>query len=156
MSIAADTRTILSESQCWEHLATAGLGRLVTVDDGNPAIYPVNFAVQDRTILIRTAEGTKLVGAAINNNVLFEADHYDSVEGWSVIVAGVTRSLYTNDEIAEAEKAELTPWTGSDKNHYLRIRPRKVTGRHFVFSAGPAQIPVGEDPVLGHRETAPN
>ena len=37
-------------------------------------IFPVNFVVQRRTVLLRTAEGTKLVSAAINNHLVFEAD----------------------------------------------------------------------------------
>ena len=43
-------------------------------------IFPVNFVVQHRTVLFRTAEGTKLVSAAINNRVLFEADDHNVAE----------------------------------------------------------------------------
>jgi len=39
-------------------------------------------------VLFRTAEGTKLVSAAINNQVLLEADEHNVAEGWSVIVQG--------------------------------------------------------------------
>lgn len=141
--------SILSATECWDLMAGSALGRLVTSVDGNPAIFPVNFAVQDRTILFRTALGTKLVSAAINNSVLFEADGYGLSEGWSVIVSGVARSLRSDEEIAEAEQASLIPWTGSEKQHFVRIRPRGITGRRFRFSVEPAVgLPV-EDPVLG-------
>jgi hypothetical protein len=40
------------------------LGRLVTSVDGQPEIFPVNFVVQHRSVLFRTAEGTKLAEAA--------------------------------------------------------------------------------------------
>jgi uncharacterized protein len=141
--------SILSETECWTLLAGAQLGRLVTSVDGKPAIFPVNFAVQNRSILFRTAEGTKLVGAAMNDNVLFEADDHNGVEGWSVIVAGSARSLRSGEDIAEAERAQVKTWTGTDKTHFIRIRPRSVTGRRFLFSGGPAEVPVAEDPVLG-------
>lgn len=141
--------SVLSETECWNLLAGVALGRLVTSVDGNPAIFPVNFAVQNRSILFRTAAGTKLVGAAINNNVLFEADDHDSAEGWSVIVAGSARSLRSDDEIAEAERVQLIPWTAGEKTHFVRIRPRSVTGRRFQFSGGPADVTAAEDPVLG-------
>ncbi|WP_396904396.1 pyridoxamine 5'-phosphate oxidase family protein [Mycolicibacterium phlei] len=125
--------TILPVSECWELLSSVKLGRLVTAVDGQPEVFPVNFAVQNRTILFRTAEGTKLVSAMINNNVLFEADDYNSTEGWSVIVKGSARSLRTDEEIAEAERAELFPWVGTPKNHYVRIKPLNITGRRFRF-----------------------
>ena len=55
-------------------------------------------------MLLRTAEGTKLISAAINNNVLFEADDHNVAEGWSVIVKGMARLLRTDEEIDEAER----------------------------------------------------
>ncbi len=128
--------TILAESECWQLLSNAPLGRLVTVADGIPEIFPVNFAVQGRTVLFRTAEGTKLVSTAINKQVLFEADDYGAAEGWSVILKGVSRSLRTDEEIEEAEQAQLLPWTATVKEHYVRILPTRVTGRRFRF--GPA------------------
>ena len=91
--------TILSASESWDLLASVALGRLVTSVESQPEIFPVNFVVQRRTVLFRTAEGTKLVSAAINNRVLFEADDHDAAEGWSVIVKGTARMLRTNEEI---------------------------------------------------------
>lgn len=141
--------SVLSQTECWSLLAGSALGRLVTSVGGNPAIFPVNFAVQDRTILFRTAPGTKLVSAVINNNVLFEADGHGLSEGWSVIVSGIASSVRSDEDIAEAEQARLIPWTGSEKQHFVRIRPRSITGRRFDFSAEPARSLPVEDPVLG-------
>lgn len=125
--------TILPESECWQLLSSAPLGRLVTVADGTAEIFPVNFVVQNRTVLFRTAEGTKLVSSAINKQVLFEADDYSAAEGWSVILKGVSRSLHTDEEIEEAERAQLLPWTATVKEHYVRVLPTRVTGRRFRF-----------------------
>ncbi|MDI3315250.1 MAG: pyridoxamine 5'-phosphate oxidase family protein [Mycobacterium sp.] len=129
--------TILSVSESWNLLAGVQLGRLVTSVGGEPEIFPVNFAVQRRTVLFRTAQGTKLVSAAINNRVLFEADGHDSAEGWSVIVKGTARILHTREEVAEAEQAHLLPWTATLKQHYVRILPIAVTGRRFRFGPEP-------------------
>ena len=118
-------------------MAGAALGRLVTSVDGEPEIFPVNYVVQGRTILFATAEGTKLVSTAINNHVLFEVDDYNVASGWSVIVKGVARSVRTDEDIADAERAQLLSWTGSDKSHYVRVLPRKVTGRLFEFGSPP-------------------
>lgn len=141
--------TVLPVSECWDLMADVSLGRLVTSVDGHPAIFPVNFAVQNRTILFRTAQGTKLVSAAINNDVLFEADGHDDAQGWSVIVSGTARSLRDDDEIAEAERAGLLPWTPTEKPHFVRIRPRNITGRRFAFGPAAAKPLPAEDPVLG-------
>jgi uncharacterized protein len=137
MSEDSQPVSILPETECWNLLSGASLGRLVTSVDGQPDIFPVNFVVQHRTVLLRTAEGTKLVSAAINNNVLFEADDHNVAEGWSVIVKGMARLLRTDDEIGEAERAQLLPWTATVKQHFVRIRPLSVTGRRFSFGSEP-------------------
>jgi nitroimidazol reductase NimA-like FMN-containing flavoprotein (pyridoxamine 5'-phosphate oxidase superfamily) len=129
--------SILSETESWNLLSSVTLGRLVTSVDGEPEIFPVNFVVQHRTVLFRTAEGTKLVSAAINSRVLFEADDHGVSEGWSVIVKGQARILRTDEEIDEAERSQLLPWIATVKRHYVRIRPVSVTGRRFVFGSEP-------------------
>lgn len=129
--------SILSQSECWDLVSSRTLGRLVTSVDGQPDIFPVNYVVQHRTVLFRTAEGTKLISAAINNNVLFEVDDHNVVGGWSVIIKGMARSLRTDEEIEEAERGELLPWTATVKQHFVRIRPLSVTGRRFSFGSEP-------------------
>jgi nitroimidazol reductase NimA-like FMN-containing flavoprotein (pyridoxamine 5'-phosphate oxidase superfamily) len=143
MSVNGDGVTILPAHECWDLLEGVALGRLVTSVDGRPEIFPVNFVVQRRTVLIRTAEGTKLVSAAINNHVVFEADGHNVAEGWSVVVKGVARSLRTNEDIDEAERAQILSWTTSEKTHYLRVIPENVTGRRFQFGSPRQEEPVG-------------
>lgn len=138
MSMTDDEVTVLAESECWNLLAGMTLGRLVTSVDGQPEIFPVNYAVQRRSVLFRTAEGTKLVSTAINHDVLFEVDDHNATEGWSVIVRGTARSLHTEEEIEDADRAQVQPWIASEKPHYVRVLPRQVTGRRFRFG-GPAQ-----------------
>jgi uncharacterized protein len=137
MTAAGEPITILSEGESWNLLASVALGRLVTSVDGQPEIFPVNFVVQHRTVLFRTAEGTKLVSAAINDRVLFEADDHNVAEGWSVIVEGAARLLRTDEEIEEAERGQLLPWTATVKQHYVRVKPLAVTGRRFRFGSEP-------------------
>ncbi len=131
---------ILSASESWSLLASVALGRLVTVVDGQPEIFPVNFAVQRQTVLFRTAEGTKLVSAVINNRVLFEADDHGVSEGWSVVVKGMARTLRTDEQLEEAERAQLLSWTATLNLHYVRILPTAITGRRFLFTPEPAQF----------------
>jgi nitroimidazol reductase NimA-like FMN-containing flavoprotein (pyridoxamine 5'-phosphate oxidase superfamily) len=137
MSESSQPVTILSEGESWNLLAGVALGRLVTSVEGEPEIFPVNFVVQNRTVLFRTAVGTKLVSAVINNNVLFEADDHNVAEGWSVIVRGIARTLHSDEDIREAERAQLLPWTATVKQHYVRVLPTRITGRRFVFGSEP-------------------
>ncbi|MFY1621552.1 pyridoxamine 5'-phosphate oxidase family protein [Micromonospora sp. WMMD736] len=129
--------SILPESECWDLLSSVSLGRLVTSADGHPEIFPVNFVVQNRTVLFRTADGTKLITAATNRDVLFEADDHTATEGWSVIVKGSARILHSPEDVEEAEQAHVAPWTAGEKESFIRVKPVSVTGRKFIFGAAP-------------------
>ncbi|OBJ38406.1 pyridoxamine 5'-phosphate oxidase [Mycobacterium colombiense] len=129
--------TVLSEDENWNLLGSVSLGRLVTNFAGEPEIFPVNFVVQDRTVLFRTAEGTKLFSAVANHAVVFEVDDHNLIEGWSVIVRGRARLLKADTDIQRAERAQLLPWTATLKPHYVRITPTEITGRNFRFGPEP-------------------
>ncbi len=137
--MGADTEpvTALTDQQSWDLLCGVRLGRLVTVLGGQAEIFPVNFVVQRGTILFRSAEGTKLFGTVMNERVLFEADDHNVAEGWSVIVRGNAEVLYSSEDIDEAERAGLYPWTATLKLRYVRITPTEISGRRFVFGPEP-------------------
>jgi nitroimidazol reductase NimA-like FMN-containing flavoprotein (pyridoxamine 5'-phosphate oxidase superfamily) len=137
--MAADLEPVteLSADESWDLISAMALGRLVTVVGGRPEIFPVNFVVQRHTVLFRTAEGTKLFGAAANDQVLFEADDHNVASAWSVVIRGSARVLITADEIHEAERAGLYPWIATEKLRFVRITPAEITGRHFVFGPEP-------------------
>jgi nitroimidazol reductase NimA-like FMN-containing flavoprotein (pyridoxamine 5'-phosphate oxidase superfamily) len=137
MDIVAPPVSILSETDCWNLMSGVALGRLITSVDGEPEVFPVNYVVQRRTVLFRTGVGTKLISAAINHRVAFEADDHGVTEGWSVVVKGMARILWTTEEIYEAERAQVLPWTATAKHHWVRVRPLTVTGRRFVFGPEP-------------------
>jgi nitroimidazol reductase NimA-like FMN-containing flavoprotein (pyridoxamine 5'-phosphate oxidase superfamily) len=135
--MAEEPVTLLSEDESWSRLGGVALGRLVTTFAGEPEIFPVNYVVQDRTVLFRTAEGTKLFSAVASNIVIFEADDHDVAEGWSVIVRGRAKVLRTDAEIEKAERTQLIPWTATLKTHYVRVTPSEITGRQFRFGTEP-------------------
>lgn len=125
--------TSMTEQECWHQLSAVTLGRLVTSIDAKPDIFPVNFVVQRRTILIRTAEGSKLAAVAANPSVAFEADDHDVERGWSVVVHGHAELLEYGADIALAERAQVLPWTATVKPLFIRIDPTRISGRHFTF-----------------------
>lgn len=130
----------MTEQDCWHQLSAMTLGRLATSIDAKPDIFPVNFVVRRRTILIRTAEGSKLAAISTNPWVAFEVDDHEFERGWSVVVHGHAELLEYGADIALAEKAQVLPWTASAKPRFIRIEPTRISGRRFAFGAqsGPA------------------
>jgi len=134
--------TELTEAESWNLLSGVSLGRLVTTVDGWTEIFPVNFVVQRKTLLFRTAEGTKLLTAVLNEHVVFEADDHNVVEGWSVVLRGSAHALSSSAEIDEARRAGLYTWVATQKLRFVRITPDTLTGRRFVFGPEPDGPPL--------------
>jgi Pyridoxamine 5'-phosphate oxidase len=70
MSADDDPVTVLSEGECWSSLSSMSSGRLVTILGGQREIFPVNFVTQLRTVVFRTAQGTKLFSAVMGRRVV--------------------------------------------------------------------------------------
>jgi uncharacterized protein len=125
------TTTTLTEDQCWELLSQQEVGRLATAVGGEPEIFPVNYAVDDRVLYIRTSPGTKLAEIAVNVNVALEADRVAADVAESVVVKGTAEILETDADLAKAEATGLETYVGGDKNVWVRITPSQITGRHL-------------------------
>jgi len=137
MALHVEPVAILSEDECWYLLASRTLGRLVTVEAGQPEIFPVNFVVQRRTVLFRTADGRKLLSAVMDGRVAFEVDDHDLAEGWSVVVKGTAELMSDDADLERANRAQLLTWTSGVKDHYVRILGTEITGRRFRFGTEP-------------------
>ena len=139
MSADHDAVTVLSEDECWSLLSSMSLGRLVTILDGKLEIFPVNFATRRRTVIFRTAQGTKLSSAVMGDWVAFEADYHDPplTYGWSVIIKGRAHVLSANADILDAQEAPLRPWIATLKPLYVRVIASEITGRRFKFGPEP-------------------
>jgi uncharacterized protein len=137
MSADNDPVTVLSEDESWSLLPTVSLGRLVTNLRGQPEIFPINFVTQRRTVLFRTAQGTKLYSAVMSDRVVFEADDHTAAEGWSVIIEGTAHVLSATADILDAQEAPLLSWPATLKPLYVRVIGIKITGRRFKFGPEP-------------------
>lgn len=132
-----ETISHLSDDECWERLAGHELGRLVTSVAGVLDIFPVNYVVDGHSIVFRTAEGTKLTELTINDQVLFEVDHYTDERVWSVVVRGTAARLETSAEVDAADSLPLTPWIPTLKYNYVRVTADSLSGRDFVRGEEP-------------------
>jgi nitroimidazol reductase NimA-like FMN-containing flavoprotein (pyridoxamine 5'-phosphate oxidase superfamily) len=100
---------------------------------GHPQIFPVNFVVDDRTIVFRTGHGSKLRGLTALPSVCFEVDEIDltTATGASVLVMGRAHELDTAEERVSASELPLELWTYGEKSHRIRIEPTEMTGRRI-------------------------
>lgn len=129
---------VLTEEECWAFLRAHHIGRLGVSIANEPEIFPVNYVVDDDSIVFLTAEGTKLAGAVMGVSVVFEIDSADPLfhTGWSVIAHGQAEEIDKLDELVEVEKLPLQPWGPGAKHRYVRIRPYSVTGRRIATPGG--------------------
>lgn len=135
----------IDESECWRLIATQPVGRVAVIVGHYPQVFPVNFAVVDRSIAFRTNAGTKL-WATTRSNVTFQVDQLDVVHraGWSVMVRGVARELSLDRHPAltqSAENAAPEPWAPGSRDHLVRIVADSISGRRIR----PADLPPATD-----------
>ncbi|MEM9135492.1 MAG: pyridoxamine 5'-phosphate oxidase family protein [Actinomycetota bacterium] len=140
----------LSADEIWRLLARRRVGRLVVCADGLPDVFPVNYAVDGDTIVIKTAPGLKLAAAVLGEGVAFEVDSFDETRhtGWSVVLRGPAREIEDRDELLAADRLHIDPWSPGPKNRYLRIEPDVATGRRIGEATPVLHLawPLGRDP----------
>ena len=122
----------LTPAACWRVLGAAQVGRLAVCTDGSPHIFPINYVVDEQTIVFRTAPGSKLA-ASTNTDVAFEVDEFDvdSGQACSVIIEGRASEITEAADWDRALGLPLFPWHVTPKGHFVRITPNTVSGRRF-------------------------
>lgn len=121
----------LSVEECWERLEQQTLGRLVTHAADEIDIFPVNYAVENKTLLVKTAPGTKLLELTIHPEVVFEIDYVTPPLAYSVVVKGTASELQRSDEIEEAERRGPLGLLPQLRYRWVRITPISLTGIAF-------------------------
>jgi uncharacterized protein len=133
---------VLPPAECRRLLAEGSVGRLAVVRGGYPVVVPVNYAVHDERIVVRTGPGTKLSGAH-QHRVAFEVDSIDEAwrTGWSVLVQGfaVEVTPEAGDLYDEVAAVGGDPWAPGRRDRILVIAPISVTGRRIVPSHSPGR-----------------
>ncbi|ANE81436.1 pyridoxamine 5'-phosphate oxidase [Mycobacterium adipatum] len=134
---------VLNHRQCLDRLARVRVGRLVFTEDGLPTIQPVNFRVWRDEVVIRVAGGPKLEAATANQVVAFEADVLDPDlrNGWSVTVVGHAEPITGIDDLVDVAGTFIEPWVQGRRDHFIRIRTDRMTGREFREEAVPHYKP---------------
>jgi transcriptional regulator with XRE-family HTH domain len=128
---------VLAEPECWRLLDERGVGRIafLAAPDDQPHILPLNYAVRDRVLVMRTRQGSLLDTTAGRSAAgcpaSFEVDHIDDAqsEGWSVLLRGSAVIASAQDEPADVE-----PWAGGGRVRQISLLPQVVTGRRIFVS----------------------
>jgi nitroimidazol reductase NimA-like FMN-containing flavoprotein (pyridoxamine 5'-phosphate oxidase superfamily) len=129
-----DERTgleIIEEDECWELLASKQVGRIATSIANRPDVFPVNFKLDGKEVVIYTVPGTKLAAAVLGPGVAFEVDDLDEGNslGWSVVARGRGTEVEKLEDLMHVETLGIRPWTDSPKFRYLRISIDEISGR---------------------------
>lgn len=131
-----DTPVIaLDDLECWDLLADEHFGRLGyrLVDEIH--VVPVNYAVHDGVLAVRTAAGNKLLAAEMGTEVGFEIDGFAADdEAWSVLVRGHLRRL--DEQHARLLEDKVPSWVPVLKYDVLEVAPETVVGRRFLVQRG--------------------
>ncbi|HLF40964.1 MAG TPA: pyridoxamine 5'-phosphate oxidase family protein, partial [Acidimicrobiia bacterium] len=125
---------------CRRLVATAEVGRLAILEDGEPGIFPVNFAVDGDAVVFRTAPGTKLESIA-RSAVAFEVDHLPagSGTGWSVVLNGFAEEVTSAHHPGLREhlaSLAVRPWAPGERIHFVRLVPSAVSGTRYGEASG--------------------
>ena len=131
--------TRLGTEECWEFLRHHEFGRLAHHLADEVHIAPVNYAVDHdpatdrRSLLFRTAEGSKLLGVVMNPDVAFEVDEIVGEHATSIVLRGRARRL-EEDEEHRADNLPLRPWVSTSKYNVVEVDVTEISGRHFELS----------------------
>jgi len=120
--------------ECYRRLADGDIGRVAMALPDGPSIVPVNYILDGRSIVVRTAPYTQLAAHG-NGTVAFEVDDIEPEfrRGWSVVVVGHAFAMEDADEmVALRAGGRLKPWAAGSRNLYLKIVPDRVTGRRIL------------------------
>lgn len=121
----------LAPLEC-EALLRAGIvGRVAFMAPSGPAIVPVNYAVVDDAIMVRTSPDSLLGAYCPDAAFAFEVDQFDypNGRGWSVVARGHARIVHPSERGRLRAVGEPRPWAEGPKSTTLRLQWNELTGR---------------------------
>jgi hypothetical protein len=115
---------------CERLIRRGAFGRFAFVSPRGPEIFPVNYAVHGRAVLVRTSPDSALARHGAGAELAFEMDAVDHEywNGFSVIARGVGEIL-ESPPAPEVGAPPPRPWAGGDKSAVLRMAWTEISGR---------------------------
>jgi nitroimidazol reductase NimA-like FMN-containing flavoprotein (pyridoxamine 5'-phosphate oxidase superfamily) len=139
------TMQAIPADECYQLLSTHEIGRIGVNAEHHPLIFPVNYAMDGTTIVVRTHPGTVLRSAE-HANVTFEVDDIDrrTRSGWSVLVRAQAEEVgahHRAEIVARTRATGVQPWAPGEHGNWLRLIPHAISGRRIV----PGELPPAVD-----------
>lgn len=129
----------LDRDACLALLNTVVIGRVAWAgDDRRVVVVPVNFILDDGTVVFRTALGGKLSAVREGRLLSFEADDVEPGlrTGWSVLVSGTAEVVTDTAAIDHLERLPLAPWPSTATPYFVRLHADEITGRRLPLHPG--------------------
>lgn len=123
---------VLSVDECWKRVGDNVVGRLGFDAGRGPRIHPMNYAVDGRTVVLRTSKDSELALFdelfAAGSRVAFEVDQIDHRRhhAWSVLMDGHLAPLAADRGTSPAAPR---PWAEGERDVLIRFTPVTVRGR---------------------------
>ena len=123
---------VLDETTCLDLLGGMSIGRLGFSAGALPVIFPVNFTLDGRTIVMLTEDGQKVDAARKGVVACFEVDWFDPFShiGWSVLATG-RLELVEGARVDELRRLPLAPWALEHPDRFLELPIEVVSGRRL-------------------------
>lgn len=130
----------MTEDDCWRFLDQHHLGRVAIIEYGRPLVFPVNYGLDGRRVVFRSAPGTKLITASLGGPATFEIDEADLLfeSGSSVMVHGHLREITDPRDRARLLELPIRSWAPGLRDHFLYIEAERVSGRQIRVSVADA------------------
>jgi nitroimidazol reductase NimA-like FMN-containing flavoprotein (pyridoxamine 5'-phosphate oxidase superfamily) len=122
----------LGEAECLELLAEHQVGRVAYCDDLGPVVLPVNYALDQGTVLIQISPHSTLASRLRAAPASFQIDEFDEYTetGWSVLVRGYAAYVESTD--LPADDARPHTWAEGQRTLHVRITPHDISGRRLL------------------------
>lgn len=136
----------LSTDECRELLSAGLVGRVAVCTPVGPHIVPVNYAVVDDSVVLRTSPYSVLGSHARGSILAVEIDtfDYERQRGWSVVARGRAEAVTGAEDLNHIRSVwDPRAWASGQRNLYLRVRWSELTGRRL----GPGWDPTTSLPV---------
>jgi len=124
----------LTETECRELLSAGLVARVAVCTPVGPHLVPVNYAVDDDSLVIRTTPYSVLGSNARGATLALEVDQfdYDLQRGWSVMVRGRAEPVTSADELHHIQQTwDPNVWASGQRNLFLRLRWSEISGRRI-------------------------